>query len=1180
MRFNVLLIFFQLLLLPFGASSHENKIFITGRITDVITGNPVPVHEVTLKFKHDVPPFLHFDRVMTNESGHFSFVFDSPFSKGILQVSTVDCVNQLITNNLEFNLSQTHVTTSFAICYSQQSNICLSDFLWVKQPEVDNQYIFRQASMGAVESWRWDFGDGKTSVDADPVHTFADDGHFRVCLSVFGNNGNCSSEQCYYIDSNDDTLIVARFTHYPIPGSTNTIQFHDLSLGNVNGWIWDFGDGRASTVQHPRHNYSQPGTYEVCLIALKTGNLRDTLCMSVEAGPLNLCQSDFLVFNDPLDPFTIHLKDISGNEPDSWEWDFGDGSISTGQDTHHTYSGPGVYTVGLTTSDAETNCSDTHYQMLSISNPQQYIAWFEAFQLSGSELTFRFAEQSAGIPDQWHWDFGDGNTSDLENPLHSYAQPGIYQVCLTVMSYDNSVSDTFCTELFAGINADCSASFRYSQDSENSMEYHFGNASTGNAEQFEWDFGDGNISTLENPTHIFAAKGYYRVCLTITDAAGNCSGNYCETILVNDELLQADFIFLPFPQDIYTVQFVNQSSGRYTVRLWDFGDGETSYLTDPQHTFTEPGAYMVCLHLDDQENDLSHQKWMTVEIGNPAECNADFYNFPSVSNPLVIRFVDLSTGEIVLHNWDFGDGNSSTLKNPVHQFNAGGAYNVCLDITDFSGTCTSEMCKEVVIDFEPLCVADFEYDIPAGTSPLTVGFTDLSTGIMNEWIWDFGDGNTSLLANPTHTYADSGLYLVNLAVKHSDSLVWCNSIVSKQVHVFAPPFECFADFSAYPDSGVNKPNLFHFVNKSTGNPDTWEWNFGDGSTSSEANPTHQYQSSGTYPVTLSVAKVNPYGQSCSDSKTMEISSPDYFHIGGFIFAGNFPINNPAPTGDTAEILLYRYRNNNIQPLDTAIFTEYGYYHSLYLLKDHYLIKSQLTGGSSNFRKYFPTYFGNDLTWQQANVCLVADSNHYHLNVNLIEMPEMNTGNGVIGGSVLYFPQKSTEVIPVEKTVVLMLNEQQQPVNFLFTQDNGTFTFENLPLGTYYLVAESAGKVCVPVMVTLTQQNPAVSDLQLDLHDQGATAVNEHPVAHQLRASVFPNPVTDKLYLSLLQPVGSFVEVTISDISGRAFYRNNFQTTEGQNLLEIPASSFQRGLYLLRVVDFKGVRTTETLKFVK
>jgi len=1164
--------------LPFGASSHEYKIFITGHVTDIITGNPVSAHEVTLKFKHDDPPFLHFDRVTTNESGNFSFVFDSPLFKGMVQISTVDCVNQLITNNIEFNPSQTHLTTSFSICYSQQSNICRSDFLWVKNPLEDNQYLFRQASLGAVDSWRWDFGDGKTSLEADPVHRFNEDGHFKVCLSVFGNNGNCSSEQCYYIDSNDDTLIVARFTHYSIPGSTNTIQFHDLSLGNVNGWIWDFGDGRTSSMQHPRHNYPQPGTYEVCLIALKTGNMRDTICMSVEAGPLNLCQSDFLVFCDPLDPLTLHFKGMPGNEPDSWAWDFGDGSISTGQNTHHTYAGSGIYTIALTTFNDETNCSDTHYQTLSIGNPQEYIAWFKTFQLTGNELTYRFADQSTGNPDQWHWDFGDGTYSGLENPLHTYAQPGAYQVCLTVMSDDGMVSDTFCTTLFAGLDPDCSASFRYSPNPENSMEFHFGNTSTGNPVQFEWDFGDGTTSTQENPTHIFVNKGYYRACLTITDAAGICSDSYCETILVNDENLQADYRTFPYPQDIYTVQFVNKSSGHYTVRLWDFGDGVTSYATDPQHTFTEPGSYMVCLHLDDPANNQSHQKWTTVEIGNPAECQAEYYDIRSLYNPLVIRFVDLSSGEIADRNWYFGDGNNSTLKNPVHYFNSGGVYNVCLEVTDFSATCTSEMCKEVVIDFEPLCNADFEYVIQ-DNSPLTVGFTDLSTGIMNEWIWDFGDGNTSLLANPTHSYADSGLYLVTLAVRHTDSLVWCENSISKQVHVFAPPFECFADFTAFPDSGVNKPNLFHFVNKSTGNPDNYLWNFGDGSTSEEANPVHQYLNSGTYQVTLAVSKENPYGQSCSDSKTSQISSPDYFHIGGFIFAGNFPINNPAPTGDTAEILLYRYRSDNIQPLDTARFTEYGYYYSLYLLKDHYLIKSQLTSGSSNFRKYFPTYFGNDLTWQQANICLVADSNHYHLNVNLIAMNEMTTGIGAISGSVLYFPQKSTEVIPVEKTVVLMLNEQQQPVNFLFTQNNGMFSFENLPLGTYYLLAESAGKVCIPVMVTLTQENSVIGDIQLDLHDQGATPVNEKPASQNSQVTIFPNPANELLYVSFSQTISSFVEISISDISGRAIYRNDFQAAEGQNLIRVPVAAFQNGLYFLQIIDARR-GYLKTLKFIK
>lgn len=1166
-----------ILFLPLSLASNDTKIFVSGYVTDLNTGAPVNDHQITLKFKNQVPPFLFFDKTNTNDFGYFSFLIELPFSKGLLDISTVDCSNQLITNTVQFNKAQTSLTTNFAICHSQQTSICHSDFLWVSDPEQLNKVNFKQTSLGMIDEWLWNFGDGNTSTEPDPVHFYLDDGRYEVCLTIAGGNGNCADTYCNTIESNDDTLVQARYTYFIVPGSTPTVQFYDLSLGNVTSWQWDFGDGRSGNVQNPRYTYSSPGTYNVCLIAVKPGNQSDTICKNIQVNPISLCQPSFLTFPDPLDPMTLHFIDVSQGETDSWFWDFGDGQTSELQNPAHSFSLGGIYTVKLTTNNQSAGCEDSFVSIESVVQQPEYIAHFNAFSLNSDELTWRFADLSTGNPEQWYWEFGDGNSSHLENPLHTYDVAGVYEVCLTVSNQDNHFSQIYCMTIHAGIGQDCVAFFSFTPDANNPLTYHFTNASLGDTLQIEWNFGDGSLSTDENPTHTFAGTGLFKVCITISDEFGLCSDNFCQVISVAADIpLQADFDVFIFPQSPVAVQFVNQSLGKYDIRLWSFGDGNFSFENCPQHNFASEGNYDVCLHVIDAETGLSDEFWQTVIVSYEPESIAAFAEVYSLYSPLVVRFADLSTGEIATRNWDFGDGNGSTLKNPISNYSSGGIFEVCLDISDFSGNGNSQLCKEINIEFEPMCEADFDF-VPAQNQTLSIQFADLSQGIMNKWEWDFGDGGTSLLQHPAHSYADSGLYLVTLSVSHTDSLIWCNHSFSRQIYVFAPAPECFADFVAYPDSGINKPNLYHFDDFSLGQPDSWFWDFGDGTTSDEQSPIHQFDESGNYQVTLTITQYNPFGTSCSDSKTLEVKTPDYFHIGGFVFAGLFPINNPISTGDTAEILIYRFHENRITPLDTAHFTEMGYYHALSLLPDHYLIKAQLTHNSANSQNYFPTYFGDDLIWQNADFCYIADSNHFHLDINLGAMPEMQQGTGEISGSVIYHSELQSQIVPAHSTVVLLFDQDQNPLSYKFTGDSGNFNFGGLPMGTYYIAAESAGKFCEMVLVALTESNPVVKDIEIEIYT-GTTSVTQH-VVEEAKANIYPNPVTDRVFVELLHPTSANTELIIYNISGQTLFSHAQTLEAGRNLIELPVGHLKSGIYFLQIRALTG-NFTQTLKFAK
>ncbi|MFT7539413.1 MAG: PKD repeat protein [Gammaproteobacteria bacterium] len=131
--------------------------------------------------------------------------------------------------------------------------------------------------------------------------------------------------------------------------------------------------------------------------------------------------------------------------------------------------------------------------------------------------------------------------------------------------------------------------------------------------------------------------------------------------------------------------------------------------------------------------------------------------------PLSVNFSDLSTGAVTSWAWSFGDGNTSTLQTPSNAYAAAGTYDVTLTATGPGGADGETKIGYIVVT-EPAPVAEFSADVLTGAAPLSVNFSDLSTGAVTSWAWDFGDGNTSTLQNPANAYAAAGTFDVTLTV--------------------------------------------------------------------------------------------------------------------------------------------------------------------------------------------------------------------------------------------------------------------------------------------------------------------------------------------------------------------------------------------------------------------------------
>ncbi|MEM9490371.1 MAG: PKD domain-containing protein, partial [Myxococcota bacterium] len=289
-----------------------------------------------------------------------------------------------------------------------------------------------------------------------------------------------------------------------------------------------------------------------------------------------------------------------------------------------------------------------------------------------------------------------------------------------------------------------------------------------------------------------------------------------------------------------TVTFTDNSvdiDGTVVAWAWDFGDGNTSNLQNPTHTYGSTGLYSVTLTVTDDEGQ-SDTFVQEVAVGEPPE---PIFTFTVIDR--TVQFADASSdpdGLVVSWSWDFGDGNTSTLQNPSHTYAGSGTYTVSLTATDNDGI-TATVSQDVLIPEPP--VALFGYTVMGLTANFTDNSVDQADSLTN-WDWDFGDGTTSTEQNPSHTYAVGDAYNVTLTVTNAAGSTDVQAVV---VAVNAPPMAAF-EFTA-------DTLTVSFIDQSTDADGVIldrTWDFGDGATSTALSPTHTYAADGTYTVTLTI----------------------------------------------------------------------------------------------------------------------------------------------------------------------------------------------------------------------------------------------------------------------------------------------------------------------------------------
>ena len=467
--------------------------------------------------------------------------------------------------------------------------------------------------------------------------------------------------------------------------------------------------------------------------------------------------------------------------------------------------------------------------------------------------TVRFTDASSQNPTSWSWQFGDGATSTLQNPEHTYQNNGTFTVTLTVgeiCSNGPASISTIAKQVVVSAESPAVANFTANPTSGVApLTVNFTDTSSSNTLSWSWQFGDGATSNAENTSHVYTAAGTYKVNLT----AGNRCGNTTITKQIVVDVCPppvANFTFTTYDCN-RTVNFTDTSTENPTSWTWQFGDGTTSTLRNPGHLYTSAGTYTVNLTAQKVCSDgTSRQSTISKQVVvNPeSQPVADFTATPTSGvAPLTVTFTDMSSSNVLSWSWQFGDGATSNAENTSHVYTAAGTYNVNLTVEGICGEATKT--KQVVIDVCPPPVANFTFT--TYDCNRTVNFTDTSTENPTIWTWQFGDGTTSTLRNPGHLYASDGTYTVNLtAQKVCSDGTSRQSTISRQV-VVDPESQPVADFTATPTSGV-APLTVTFTDTSSSNVLSWSWQFGDGATSNAENTSHVYTAAGTYNVNLTV----------------------------------------------------------------------------------------------------------------------------------------------------------------------------------------------------------------------------------------------------------------------------------------------------------------------------------------
>jgi len=655
-----------------------------------------------------------------------------------------------------------------------------------------------------------------------------------------------------------------------------------------------------------------------------------------------------LIFGTPFPEFSasttstcdgiVDFTDLSLINPNSWLWNFGDGSTSDEQNPTHIFETNGLFDIKLIISNAYGTDSITKTEYISVERPEAPVT-VSAERCDAGSL--ELSATGSGILNWYADEYGDEiinvgetfQTPELSETTSYYVE-NLSSETNYVGKEDNTgmgdyysagglIFDTYLPIKLVSVKVYANGAGErefllydkdfilvtsteiYLEDGENRIEFNFdipagdgfklyanvGSNLFYNSAGFSFPFVIDNTISINQSSYAPAPESKYYFFYDWEVESYSCNSVRSEvTATINFSPIAGFEIENNDP----SVSFLNASVDANSYS-WDFGDGETSVEENPIHTFAQDGIYNVILTA---ENDCGNDEFeMEVEISFYA-LQMPIAEFEIVNNDPIIEFTNTSERATTNH-WDFGNGETSDEENPVYTYPQDGIYNVVLTAENEYGTDEFEM--EIEISFYILNMPIAQFEI-ANNDP-TIEFTNTSERATTNH-WDFGNGETSDEVNPVYTYPQDGIYIVVLTVENEYGTDEFEMEIEISFYILNMPIAQF-------EITNNDPTI-SFINTSE-KADTYLWNFGDGETSVEDNPIHKYLEDGDYEVSLIA-----YNEYSSDTMKLVIviSTAGIETIEGVDGLSLFP--NPATS-----VINIGFESTRSQEIEFSIIDLYG-----------------------------------------------------------------------------------------------------------------------------------------------------------------------------------------------------------------------------------------------------------------
>lgn len=733
---------------------------------------------------------------------------------------------------------------------------------------------------GELVSLRWDMGDGTILEGANVSHSYTTHGSYKVSLTVVDDAGVSNSTAV------DTVTVLVNAPPIPVAGADLNVATGEViefdgrgsmdSDGRLISHVWNFGDGVKASGEAATYAFAEPGSYTVQLTVTDDSGTEsrtrsDTLSVRVNAAPIAMAGTDQIVTASSVS-FDGSGSSDSDDSIERYFWDFGDGQTGSGVSPEHVYRTPGSYDVRLTVTDASGTIRNTASDTMQVvvNTPPIADAGPDLVGAPGEELIFqasRSIDPDGDIVD-FEWNFRDGGTGTGEVAAHVFDKPGRYFVQLKVKDdtgHERAV-DFDETEVFinAAPIADAGDDVRVAPGQMFTLSAARSSDMDGSVTDFRWD-----ISSLDDP--VFAESheislnqpGTYTALLTVSDDSGADNSlaedeviirvNHAPTADAGRNLYTADSLV------VFDGSASSDADADGLTYLWNFGDGVTATGAQVAHTFAAGGSYPVILTVSDGTRlaNGTDRDAVTVTINNAPVAVAGENQRLCTGDILVLDGGKSSDadGGVLKYLWDFGDGGNSDIVNPTKTYRRGGVYPVTLTVTDDSnlGNASARDQIAVTVDQAPVAEAGPDMRICANTEASFDGSGSWDAdGVVNRFLWDFGDGQSSGGDKPKHTYRRAGTYRAQLTIE-GDRVGQCDISARDEiiVEVTAAPVPIIESEKAVPvGESISFDGSRSYLDG--GAVTGWSWDFGDGTLANGALQKHVFDKHGTYRVAMTV----------------------------------------------------------------------------------------------------------------------------------------------------------------------------------------------------------------------------------------------------------------------------------------------------------------------------------------